>query len=979
MEDNPGCRGPEADDLGREEAFGFLVRHALDMVMLLDAEGRILYVSPASERWLGYSPEDLRGRVSFEYIHPDDREHAVTSFSSLLVETELESPMDLRLCHRDGSWRDFEIVGRSLLENPTVGGVVVNVRNVTERKRVEEKLRETEERYRSLVENIPAVIYLDNVGEYSPAAYMSPDVEQVLGYKAEEFISTPGFWRDLLHPEDREWVLAENERACRTGEPLECEYRMIHRDGRTVWVRNEAVLIRDEKGDPLYWQGILIDFTGRRETEEKLKESEVLYRTLVEQIQAVTYVDLADGAYPDLSLYTSPQIEAMTGYMVEEWGVPEKDLWEESLYHEDREWVLAADERARATGQPFSEEYRLLTRDGRVIWVRDEAVLLRDDSDKPWLWQGVLMDITEIKQAQEALKESEERFRSAFEDAATGIALINLDNRYLRVNPALCELLGYEEVELLEKTSFEVTHPEDLEVSRGRSSRMLEADDAGKMRLEKRYVCKDGSVVWAVSDVSLVRDSEGKPSHFISQYQDITERKRLEESLERRAFHDPLTDLPNRSLLMNRLGRTLTRIQRHGGRVAMLFLDLDDFKVVNDSLGHEVGDRLLVMVAERLSNCLRPEDTLSRLGGDEFVVLLESDPDLEEATGVAARILEALKISFDLQGRERFVGASIGITFGGQPQSNRPGNILKEADMAMYRAKEKGKSGYALFEQSMEVQVNERLELEGGLRRAIERGGGEFSLRYQPIVRLHTGEISGIEALLRWNCPGKGAVEPERVIPVAEKSGLIEPLGRWVLGKAFRQARDWRGLHPAGMVPVMCVNLSARQFRTPNLLEEIQTQVAKSGVEPDAFGFEITESTVMEEIPATITTLGSLKELGVKLAIDDFGTGYSSLSSLTRFPVDSLKIDRSFVAGLAQDGSNAEIVISGIISLAHGLGLEVVAEGVETAEQLAVLRRFGCELAQGNFFWEPLTGEDASELLASRAGEVTCTEERAQQ
>ena len=298
MVDTPESGGPGVEGLRKEELLGSLVRHASDMVMLLDADGRFLYVSPASKRWLGYSAGELLGRSCFEYVHPDDRKLAIASFSNLLVKMELEEPMDLRLRHEDGSWRGFELMGRSLVEDPAVGGVVINARDVTARRKVEEKLRETEKRYRSLVENIPAVIYLDSVGGSGAETYMSPDVEQMLGYKAEDFVSTPGFWHDLLHPEDKEWMLAENERACRTGESLKCEYRMIHRDGSTVWVWNEAVLICDEKGKPLYWQGILIDFTSREETEGKLKEREALYRTLVEQIQAVTYVDRVGWRLP---------------------------------------------------------------------------------------------------------------------------------------------------------------------------------------------------------------------------------------------------------------------------------------------------------------------------------------------------------------------------------------------------------------------------------------------------------------------------------------------------------------------------------------------------------------------------------------------------------------------------------------------------------------------------------------------------------
>ncbi len=479
-----------------------------------------------------------------------------------------------------------------------------------------------------------------------------------------------------------------------------------------------------------------------------------------------------------------------------------------------------------------------------------------------------------------------------------------------------------------------------------------------------RNYTKDGTLFWNELYIAPVLNEAGHIANFIGVQKDITERKILEEQLAHQAFHDPLTDLPNRSLFLDRLSHALKRSKRRGDKVAVLFMDLDNFKVTNDSLGHEVGDDLLIEVAGRLSGCLRPTDTAARLGGDEFVILLEDIEDTNEANRVAKRIAETLRLPLYIEGHELLVTTSIGIAFGGSDE-NLPGSLLRNADLAMYRAKEAGKNSQAMFESGMNVRALERLQLEEDLRRALERE--EFRVYYQPEVSLEDGRIMGFEALVRWEHPERGLVSPQEFIPVAEETGLIVPLGQWVLEEACRQAREWQERYTgfADPSPAISVNLSARQFKQPGLADSIAEVLRKNGLEPRCLILEITESMMVTDVDSAIITLRELRELGVKIAIDDFGTGYSSLAYLKRFPVDYLKIDRSFVDGLGRDPTDKGLV-SAAITLAHYLGLEAVAEGVETAEQLEHLRELGCKLAQGYYFWKPSPGETASEILAAQ-------------
>jgi diguanylate cyclase (GGDEF)-like protein/PAS domain S-box-containing protein len=540
------------------------------------------------------------------------------------------------------------------------------------------------------------------------------------------------------------------------------------------------------------------------------------------------------------------------------------------------------------------------------------------------------------------------------------VIVTDLEGKVLYWNRAAEEIYGWSSEEALGRSLGDLTVPkESLEkveevVSELRAGRTW----SGEVLLRR----KDGSYVPVFVTATPLFDARGDLAGMISVSSDISERKALQEELERRASHDPLTGLPNRPAFVERIGQALRRTNRRQNSrgVGVLFMDLDGFKTINDSLGHQAGDKLLVAVAECLRNRLRTEDVLARFGGDEFAVLLEDTAGTSLAIRVAQRIAEDLREPFTVEDFQVSVSTSIGITLGTAQANDDPEGMLREADAAMFRAKEQGPGRYAVFDPAMQARAQERLELEAELRRALEQE--EFVLYYQPEVSLHDGSIVGFEALLRWQHPQRGLLKPQAFMPLAEETDLITPIGRWVLEEACQQAKRWEEERPLASPMTMEINLSSKQLRRQGLVRTVEEALARADLEAHTLALDMTETVLIRTSEDNTQALDALKEMGVRLGLDDFGTGYSSLSYLKRLPVDRVKVDKSFVNGLGENATDTALVRM-IIDLCHTLGVEVLAEGIETSEQAVLLSDMGCDMGQGYYFARPLLGEELAQRL----------------
>jgi diguanylate cyclase (GGDEF)-like protein/PAS domain S-box-containing protein len=703
------------------------------------------------------------------------------------------------------------------------------------------------------------------------------------------------------------------------------------------------------KGEATWLGRLLAGLAGGPRAEPHGETDGALFRTLAEATAAAVLIH-QDGRVR----YANPAARAMTGYAAEE--LLGLDFWQ--LVRPESRDALRQRE-ARPAPHATRHEVRLVARDGQERWVDLTTARLERDGRPASL--VVAFDVSDRKLAESAHREAERRMRDFLENVQLIAVLRDARGEISFANEFFLELVGGEQEQVVGRDWFEAfVPPEGRDAQRQAFGARLEQGSAPPYeeseilgRFEERRL-----IAW---NHTLLHDFQGRVIGTASIGADITERRRAERQLVHDAFHDSLTGLPNRALFMDRLGGALARARRRPEQlVAVLFLDLDRFKLVNDSLGHGAGDQLLGQLSRVLSACVRPGDTVARLGGDEFTVLLEGLEQAADAVRVAERIQEALKVPCRVEGHEVFATASIGIALSTREYA-RPEDLLRDADTAMYQAKGSGRARHQIFDPSMHDRAVQVLALENELRRAVERRS--FLLHYQPVVELAGGRIVGLEALLRWEHSERGLVSPAEFVHLAEETGLILEIGAWALAEACRAACGWR--EELGVETTVNVNLSSRQFSQPNLVEVVAEVLRETDLPPRLLRLEITESAIMETPDSAVAMLQRLRDLGAGVGIDDFGTGYSSLAYLLRFPADTLKIDRSFVAAIGKGGRNAQIVGS-IVSLGHGLGMDVVAEGVETEAQREQLIALGCRHAQGYLFSRPVDRERAAQLI--RAG-----------
>jgi diguanylate cyclase (GGDEF)-like protein/PAS domain S-box-containing protein len=727
------------------------------------------------------------------------------------------------------------------------------------------------EDYRRLVERLPAIIYTAEMGEHGRWRYVSPQVEKIFGYSTEEWLANPELWATLIHPDDRQRVLEEESRGLASpgSAPLSSEYRMVTRDGETVWVLDEAVVEEDRSGVPV-WHGVLYDMTDRKSAEQELKRSAA---------QQATVARLGETALRDAD--SESLMGAAAALMTETDGVDSACIWG-------------------------------VERDGRRLHLRAGL-------------EGQLAG------ADERVSAARDSHAGAAAESGLHVIVDDWSNESRYSMPPSLRVLG--------------------------------------IRSSLAVVIKGKEGPFGVLDVHSTEPSRFTPQdvHFVQAsanvLADAIERHAADEALRHRVLHDSLTGLPNRLSFIDSLARSLKRAAISGTPVGIIFLDLDHFKLINDSLGHHAGDQLLQAVAPRLRAHLRPGDIVARFGGDEFGILVDRLADEDEAVAIGDRVSAAFSDAYLIDGTEHFITASLGIAVA-RPTTGEPADpdmLIRNADAAMYRAKDQGRARCEVFDAEMRARALRRLEVEKELRQGIERQ--ELILNYQPVVALSNGEITGLEALVRWDHPARGQIGPAEFIAVAEESGLIEPIGRWVQEAACRQILAWHEQRPDRRPLDVSVNLSARQVSHRDLASSVAEVLARTGLDPVHLRLEITESVLVKESATAMATLEALSEMGVRLVLDDFGTGYSSLAYLNRFPLDALKIDREFVDALGVEQERTAIV-EAIIGMARALSLDVVAEGVENEAQLSELRRLGCDYAQGHLFSRALPADKITGLLS---------------
>ena len=941
-----------------------------------------LYDSNALKQWMNHNPEQRRqlceqlritevNQVALHLLDVDSGAGAwmklisgcptnTSAISYQVIEAVLnhqqQLELEITLVDANGQDQHLWLVLRLPDNRCEYHAVILSISDITSRKLIELSLQERESFWSDVVRTVPDHLYVQDVISQR-MIFSNHHLGHTLGYNATELQQMGAyFWELLLHPEDAEQYHRSRQQQRHGGYAhlLQCQLRFRHSNG--VWRRfdiREQALARDAYDQVTRIVGVAKDITDQIEASESLRDSEQRYRMLAESISDVIF-----STNNTLKLnYVSPSVQSVLGFDAA-WVF--KNGWQSTIANPQQlAGVYSLMERvSNALDNPEQLSalrtqldtqlfvFDCLRADGRKIPIELRLVLVWDENDAFEGILGVGRDISQQRRAEKDLRMA----ATVFEHSTSAILITDPAGYIVQANEAFSRVSGYAVSQVLDQLPSMLTVDEQQQAHLQYVLKQLHQHNTWEGEVWLKRLNGEHYPAWV--GITAVFDDEGDLASYVCFFSDISERKASEQRIHRLAYYDALTHLPNRTLFQDRLHTALQQAERNKSWVVLMFLDLDRFKPINDSLGHAAGDRMLKDMAIRLLACVDNDDTVARMGGDEFTLLLQPratrDMALNRAISVAEQILASLVQPFVLESREFFVTASIGIALSPQ-DGNELSQLMKNADTAMYHAKERGKNNFQFYQADMNASALERLELESDLRHALEQQ--EFILYYQPQFSGDGKRLTGAEALLRWNHPRRGLVPPGDFIPVLEELGLVVDVGDWVLAESCRQLKHW---HQAKVrVPKVSVNISARQFSDGQLGTRIATILKETGLPPACLELELTESILMREVSEALQILASLKNLGLSIAVDDFGTGYSSLNYLKQFPIDVLKIDRTFVDGLPEGEQDAQIARA-IIAMAHSLNLAVIAEGVETHEQLDFLREHGCDEVQGYLFGRPM-------------------------
>jgi len=902
-------------------------------IISFDAAGNFINSNGKFETLLGYSIADLSEKSFLSYIKEEDQEIAWNNFQDALKGKGNECVV--KAIHKDGHTRVLKIKNIPISIDDKIEGLYSVIQDITEKYTIAEDLRRTHEKLQSFFQSTADAINVTDLN--SIIQYVNPAFEAMFGWTKEELIGKklpiiPSSWRETSHILERKLLNGEHI--------TNVETKLQRKDGMLIDVSLSISPLKNEKGDIEGFVAITRDISERKQFEKTLQENKEKYKLVTENMSDLVCLLNVDGVFE----YVSPSYEKILGY-------PSHFLQGKSAFElihpEDFDRITNLFNELTKTKKPVTARFRYRHRNHYYIITESHAVPLFDENGNLKHVLVTSKDIGEKVKAEQALQESEQKFRLITEHSSDLIRIIDETGIIRYASPSHKTILGYEPEELEGKSLFTILHPDDIPFVQKRLRYKKKERDS----LEYRTKTKQGNYVWIESHTSSIFDENDQFVHYIAVARDISERKAYEEKLEQMAFYDALTGVANRRFFQEQLVKQIEQAKQNNTRFALMYLDFDRFKWVNDVLGHDVGDELLRNFVARLKACLSESDIIGRWGGDEFTVLLSRVQSKEEAAQVAQQIIENMQIPWNIKNYEFILTSSIGIAF--YPEDGQTvEELLSHGDQALYQAKNEGRNKFYFYEKTLTEHMQRSILLENHLKQALEQSA--FHLVYQPQIQLETGKLIGVEALLRYTHPTLGAVSPMEFIPICERLNMIDEITEWVLQEAARQLKDWKekGLHIR-----MAVNISTLNLENKTFIDKLISIFETNHCDLHDLELELTETALAKSIEEVSKVLEKLREIGVRIALDDFGSGYSSLVYFKDFPIDKIKVDRSFVKEIPKKERDIAILDS-IILLSKRLGIEVICEGVETEEQAAYLRMLGCEFAQGYYFSRPLTKEE---------------------